>query len=201
MFAERCLECPHIWTVEPLIKRIGTKSPSPEETIQGTSPKTGTKIVLLIFLIIMWQNGAHKAMSFEGRRNWLKARESFHCRDSIYPSWSKNSGPFLIGYQLIIVESAGKVLPEWPTLLLHLRFSSSLHRCLPYRPHAKESSRFWLAPDCSGNEEIEREFFVFSWARKKEKQIQRNRTPDLRNPHSDALPVSHREVDGKMGCY
>lgn len=145
--------------------------------------------------------GRIKRCLLKERRNWLKARESFHCRDSINPSWSKNSSPFLIGYQLIIEESAGKVLPEWRTLLLHLRFSSSLHRCLPYRPHARESGRFWLAPDCSGNEKIEREFFVFSWARKKEKQIQRNRTPDLRNPHSDALPVSHREVDGKMGCY
>lgn len=145
--------------------------------------------------------GRIKRCLLKERRNWLKARESFHCRDSINPSWSKNSSPFLIGYQLIIEESAGKVLPEWRTLLLHLRFSSSLHRCLPYRPHARESGRFWLAPDCSENEEIEREFFVFSWARKKEKQIQRNRTPDLRNPHSDALLVSHREVDGKMGCY
>ena len=49
------------------------KSPSPEETIQGTSPKTGTKIVLLIFLIIMWQNGAHKAMSFEGKAQLVKS--------------------------------------------------------------------------------------------------------------------------------
>lgn len=104
--------------------------------------------------------GRIKRCLLKERRNWLKARESFHCRDSINPSWSKNSSPFLIGYQLIIEESAGKVLPEWRTLLLHLRFSSSLHRCLPYRPHARESGRFWLAPDCSGNEEIEREFFV-----------------------------------------
>lgn len=45
-----------------------------------------------------------------------------------------------------------------------------------------------------------RESFSSSHERGKKKNKSKG-IERLRNPHSDALPVSHREVDGKMGCY